>query len=177
MNGHIRNHLSLAGVCGHCLQFTMANHEVSFKKHWKEGVQGREARGSRLQPPAPLARGSHPGKPSSVNVLSRSIFAPSSVPPCLQFPREQHSKQRLLLFLNSAAFCGPFSPHHTACHSPRGHYHRGHHSYPAKPGHVLHSPQIIFTWYSRIGSCALSPPVDPFDGKGRSTSISSSDVF
>ena len=40
MNGHIRTHLSLAGACGHCLQATMANHEVSFKKHWKNECKG-----------------------------------------------------------------------------------------------------------------------------------------
>ena len=36
MNAHIRTHLSLAGVCGHCLQATMATQEALFRKHWEE---------------------------------------------------------------------------------------------------------------------------------------------
>ena len=40
MNAHIRTHISLAGVCGHCLQHTMTNHESSFKRHWKNECMG-----------------------------------------------------------------------------------------------------------------------------------------
>ena len=36
MNAHIRTHLSLAGVCGHCLQATMATQDTLFTKHWDE---------------------------------------------------------------------------------------------------------------------------------------------
>ena len=41
MNAHIRTHLSLAGVCGHCLQATMGNQETLFTKHWENECSAR----------------------------------------------------------------------------------------------------------------------------------------
>ena len=41
MNAHIRTHLSLAGVCGHCLQFTMGTQEALFSKHWDNDCPAR----------------------------------------------------------------------------------------------------------------------------------------
>ena len=41
MNAHIRTHLSLAGVCGHCLQATMGTQETLFTKHWEKECTAR----------------------------------------------------------------------------------------------------------------------------------------
>ena len=41
MNAHIRTHLSLAGVCGHCLQATMATQNTLFKNHWENECTSR----------------------------------------------------------------------------------------------------------------------------------------
>ena len=40
MNAHIRTHLSLAGVCGHCLQATMATQEHAVQEALGEGLHG-----------------------------------------------------------------------------------------------------------------------------------------
>ena len=41
MNAHIRNHLSLAAVCGHCLQATMGTQETLFTNHWDKECPAR----------------------------------------------------------------------------------------------------------------------------------------
>ena len=41
MNAHIRTHLSLAAVCGHCLQATMGTQETLFTKHWEKECPAR----------------------------------------------------------------------------------------------------------------------------------------
>ena len=41
MNAHIRSHLSLAGVCGHCLQAMMGTQETLFTKHWENECSAR----------------------------------------------------------------------------------------------------------------------------------------
>ena len=59
MNAHIRTHLSLAGVCGHCLQATMGTQETLFTKHWEKECTAR------ARPSEPTGKTSSAKKASS----------------------------------------------------------------------------------------------------------------
>ena len=40
MNDYLHSHISLAGVCGHCLDFTMTTHDQLFTAHWRNDCWG-----------------------------------------------------------------------------------------------------------------------------------------